>query len=343
MYLIRLSCGNTPRMDVLSWLCMWMTSSSLVVTTQRWLRPRLIWLSTSSHEICLPPGTFLDSRLLTVRGRCPFVSGSTYWIYWRRRGCWGASRPPHLWSRMWTGGTMLPPLLRMQASIADLWGSWSTSPWLVRTSPMRLVSWVSLCRLLALFIWRVFIGFWRTLRELRGRASCIGDRVIYTLRPTLILGSPVTRRIGSHMVAMPPMLEVTWSRGALRSNLSCLALVPKPSIGPWRIPRLRCCGYAPFSLSSGSHQKVLCRCTATTSLLPSSPVMRRFIWGRSILRSTATSYDSTLLTVLSVPHTLLPHISWQTSSLRPYRVLHMRPSDPSWACLTFTLQLEGEC
>ena len=69
-----------------------------------------------------PPGTFLDLRLLTIRGRCPFVSGSTCWIYWRRQGCWGASRPPHLWSRMWTGGTMPPHFLRMQASTARLVG-----------------------------------------------------------------------------------------------------------------------------------------------------------------------------------------------------------------------------
>ena len=51
--------------------------------------------------------------------------------------------------------------------------------------------------------WRVSIGFWRTLRELRERASCMSDRVTYTLRPTLTLGSLVTRRIGSHMVDMP--------------------------------------------------------------------------------------------------------------------------------------------
>ena len=189
---------------------------------------------------------------------------------------------------------------------------------------MRLVSLVSLCRLLVL-------------------PSCIGDRDIYTLRPTLTLGSLVTRRIGSHMVDMPPMLEVTWSHGALRSSLSCPALVLKPSIEPWWIPRQKCCGYALFSPSLASHHKGLCRCTAITWLLPLSPVMRRSICGRSILRSTATSYDSTSLTVPSVPHTSLPHISWQTSLLRPYQVLHMRPSGPSWACLTSTLQLEGEC
>ena len=31
--------------------------------------------------------------------------------------------PPHLWSRMWTGATMLPHFLRTQASTADLWGN----------------------------------------------------------------------------------------------------------------------------------------------------------------------------------------------------------------------------
>ena len=110
-------------------------------------------------------------------------------------------------------------------------------------------------------------GVYRVLSYLKrapGRASCIGDRIIYTLRPTLTLGSLVTRRIGSHMVDMPPMLEVTWSHGALRSSLSCPALVPKPSIEPWRIPRQKCCGYALFSPSLASCQNDLCRCTAIT-------------------------------------------------------------------------------
>ena len=57
------------------------------------------------------------------------------------KGCWGASQPPHLWSRMWIGATMLPHFLRMQASTADLWGKIDLphcdSP---GTSPMRLVS-----------------------------------------------------------------------------------------------------------------------------------------------------------------------------------------------------------
>ena len=113
------------------------------------------------------------------------------------------------------------------------------------------------------------------LKRALGRASCIGDGIIYILRPTLTLGSLVTRRIESLMVDMPPMLEVTWSHGALRSNLSCPALVLKPSIEPWWIPRQKCCGYALFSPSLASRQKGLCRCTAITWLLPLLPVMLR--------------------------------------------------------------------